>query len=89
METGSHSPPTPRDAAVDADGRLVCWRCKCDLDVDFYCDACGATSRPPAMQPRVNAHNVTNRVHGMLDPSGALEPTQLLGRFAAHSRRAA
>lgn len=41
-----------RSATTDADGRLLCWRCRCDIDADFFCSACGATSTPPSRRPR-------------------------------------
>ncbi len=41
---------TPRNAP-EVDGRLTCWRCRCDLDEELYCNACGATSVPPSRQP--------------------------------------
>lgn len=37
--------------ALEADGRLLCWRCRCDVDDDFFCHQCGAVSIPRTRQP--------------------------------------
>lgn len=37
----------------EIDGRYTCPRCRCDLDEDYFCRECGATSLPPRARPRV------------------------------------
>ena len=42
MPYSTLTPPAPQNA-LEADGRLICWRCRYNLDEDLYCDCCGAT----------------------------------------------